>query len=208
MRDSSSAQDTLERLEQAEQLKMMGKHTEALFLLEELLIEDPENISALEEIADNELSLERFTRAENAAKRAISLDDGSYTGHYIMGFLLSYKKEWKQATTSLRKANVLKSNNAEILRCLGWALFNEGQHAQGVVTLERALNLDESNALTLCDLGVSYLQVRNFGKAKALFERALELDPENKRADECIQAVKRLERAVKEDWKKEVLKKK
>lgn len=202
MRDPSSAQHTLERLEQAEQLKIMGKHEEALSILEELLIEDPENISALEEIADNELSLERFDRAENAAKQAIALDDGSYTGHYIMGFLLSHKKDWKQAMGCLRKANNLKPNNAEILRCLGWVLFNEGQKAQGVVTLERALNLDEDNTLTLCDLGVAYLQIRNFPKAKALFDRALDLEPENERAHECMQAVKRLERAIKEDMKR------
>jgi Flp pilus assembly protein TadD len=92
----------------------------------------------------------------------------------------------------LRKANSLKSNNAEILRCLGWALFNSGQKAQGIVTLERALNLDSESALTLCDLGVSYLQVQNFAKARALFGRALDLEPDNPRAKECMEAVERL----------------
>ena len=67
--------DVLERLERAEQLKLSGEHTEALVILEQLLLEDPENVSALEEIADNELSLGRFARAEAAAKRAVLLDD-------------------------------------------------------------------------------------------------------------------------------------
>jgi len=184
--------DILERLERAEQLKLSGSHREALAILEELLLEDPENVSALEEIADNELSLGEYERAEAAAQQAADLDDGSYTGYYILGFLRSRTEQWPEAIAHLRRANTLKPNNAEILRCLGWALFNGGQRAQGIVTLERALNLDSESSLTLCDLGVAYLQVQNFSKAKTLFVQALDIDPDNARARECMQAVDRL----------------
>lgn len=190
--------DTLDRLEKAEQLKLAGQHREALQMLEQLLFEDPENVSALEEIADNELSLNEYARAETAAKQAIELDAESYTGFYILGFLRSRTEEWPEAIVHLQKANALKSNNAEILRCLGWALFNGNQRAQGIVTLERALNLDADSSLTLCDLGVAYLQVQNFPKSKTLFQRALDLDPENARAKECMAAVDRLAKLVPE----------
>ena len=190
--------ETLERLERAEQLKLDGKYRDALGLLEELLLEDPENVSALEEVADNELSLGEYRRAEAAATQAFALDTGSYTGHYIVGFLRSRTEQWTDAVTHLRKANQLKSNNAEILRCLGWALFHAGQRAQGIVTLERALNLDSDSALTLCDLGVAYLEVQNFIKSRTLLEHALDLDPGNVRAKECIAAVERLSRMVRQ----------
>ncbi len=196
--DSSPISRTLERLEEAEQLKLMGRHNEALVILEALLIEDPENISALEEVADNELSLENFDRAEAAALEAIKLDEESYTGQYIVGFLRSVEAKWDPAIDHLKKANMLRPNNAEILRCLGWGLFNSGQRAQGIVTLERSLNLDQENSLTLCDLGVAYLQTRNFPKAKSLFDRAIEIDPENPKAIECIKAVRKLEQVLKE----------
>ncbi len=195
--DDPSA-DILERLERAEQLKLNGHHREALALLEELLLEDPENVSALEEIADNELSLAEYERAETAARQAVALDSDSYTGYYILGFLRSRGEQWPESVAHLRRANQLKSNNSEILRCLGWALFNAGERAQGIVTLERALNLDSDSALTLCDLGVAYLQVQNFSKAKALFRRSLELEPDNVRARECMQAVDRLSKMVNE----------
>lgn len=194
--DTAPISDTLERLEEAEQLKLIGRHEEALAILEELLIEDPENISALEEVADNELSLEHFKRAHTAAEQAVELDNDSYTGHYILGFLYSADQKWEKGIESLKKANSIRPNNAEILRCLGWALFNSGQRAQGIVTLERALNLDNENSLTLCDLGVAYLQTRNFPKAKSLFDRALEVDPENTKAIECIKAVQKLEEVL------------
>lgn len=190
--------ETLERLERAEQLKLDGKFREALGILEELLLEDPENVSALEEVADNELSLGDFRRAETAAVRAITLDAASYTGHYILGFLRSRTEQWDEAVTHLTKANRLKANNAEILRCLGWALFHAGQRAQGIVTIERALNLDADSVLTLCDLGVTYLEVQNFLKSRTLLERALELEPGNVRAKECMMAVERLSKMVKQ----------
>ncbi len=188
--------ETLERLERAEQLKLEGRYRDALAILEELLLEDPENVSALEEVADNELSLGEYHRAETAARQAITLDAASYTGHYILGFLRSRGEEWPQAVTHLRQANQLKSNNAEILRCLGWALFHTGQRAQGIVTLERALNLDVDSPLTLCDLGVAYLEVQNFTKSRILLRRALELEPGNVRAKECLEAVERVAKTV------------
>src|SRR3989344_5678752 len=166
-------------LEKAEHLKIEGNHKGALDILEKILLEDPENTTALEEAA---------------AKRAIALDATSYTGQYILGFLRSREGEWKKASAHLQEANRYKANNAEILRCLGWALFNDGQRLQGVVTLERALNLEENNPFTLCDLGVAYLHLQNFSKAKALFAHALNIDPDNARVRECIQAVERLEK--------------
>lgn len=184
----------LERLEQAEALKLDGKYHEALATLEQLLLEDPSNVSVLEEIADNELSLERYDRAEAAAKQAIALDAASYTGLYILGFLRSQQSRWDESLQALREANRLEPNNPEILRCLGWTLFNIGQRPQGVVTLERSLNLDHDNTLTLCDLGVSYLELKNVVKAKALFLRALDLDPKSVRARECVAAVERVEK--------------
>lgn len=196
MAPDTPSPDVLPRLEKAEQMKIGGRHKEALAILEELLFEDPENVAALEEVADNELSLDHFGRAETAARQAIALDAGSYTGEYILGFLRSRTEEWKEAVAHLRKANLLKSNNPEILRCLGWALFRGGERAQGIVTLERSLNLENDSTLTLCDLGIAYLELRNFAKSRALFLRALDLDPGNQRARECIKALERLRAAV------------
>ena len=196
MNDDTFSADTLDILERAEQLKLSGQHEEALSMLEDLLSSEPDNVAALEEIADNEVSMERFDRAEKAAKQAISMDSESYTGWYILGFLSSQKEKWDMALEELTMANSLKSNNPEILRCLGWVLFSSGKRTQGIVTLERALNLESNNPLTLCDLGVAYLQARNFTKAKALFMRALDVDPGNVRAQECVQAVERLEQSM------------
>ena len=179
-------------LDQAEQLKLDACHEEALVILEEILAKDPDNITALEEIADNELSLERYDRAEIAAKRAIALDSGSFDAHYVLGFSASVREEWDASINFLKIANRQEPNNPEILRCLGWSLFSAGQVLEGVVTLERALNLEDANPLILCDLGVVYLKMKEFPKARALLERALEIDPSNVRVKECLEMASRI----------------
>ena len=192
----SSAYDdqAVQVLEEAERLKLNCQHEESIELLEDLLSKDPANVAALEELADNELSLEKYDRAVIAAKQAVALDSESYMGHYILGFAASLKEDWKKAHEELALANRMRSSNPEILRCLGWVLFNMEKKVQGIVTLERALNLDPDNTLSLCDLGVCYLHTKNYKKAHTLFERALDIEPENERARECVKAAARMSR--------------
>jgi tetratricopeptide (TPR) repeat protein len=183
---------TVELLEEAERLKLNCKHEESISLLENLLSDDPGNVAALEEIADNELSLERYERAVTAAKQAVALDKESYMGHYVLGFYSSLKGDWKLAAERLKTANSIKPNNPEILRCLGWSLFNQDEKVRGIVTLERSLNLDSENVLTLCDLGVCYMHSGDLQKAISIFSAVLDLDIENEKARECIKMIKKM----------------
>jgi tetratricopeptide (TPR) repeat protein len=180
-------QDTLE---QVETLKINGEHEKSIALAQKLLVDDPDCVGALEEIADNYVSLEKHDRAEKAAHRALQLDRNSYTAYYILGFLASNQQKWDIALEFLKRANVLHPNNPEILRCLGWSTFNANKRAQGIVILERSLNLDPENSLTLCDLGICYLQTKSFEKSVQLLKKAMDIDPENKRIQECYRAAK------------------
>lgn len=186
-------------LANAEELKFEGRYDDALVVLEQLLIIDPDNVTALEELADNELSLGQYERAELAARQVLALHTDSFTAHYILGFIASHREEWTTSVQSLKIANRLEQNNPEILRCLGWSLFGDGKAIEGVVTLERALNLEEGNPLILCDLGVVYLKIKEFAKAQALLQRAIDLDPKNNRAKECLDMVQRIERHMAQD---------
>lgn len=179
-----------EALDRIEQLKLSGEHKQSIEAAEKLLCDDPNCVAALEEIADNYVSLDQFDKAEKACEHALKLNKDSYTAKYIRGFIHSQKQEWDNAIGYLKSSNELHSNNPEILRCLGWAMFNNKKRTQGVVILERSLNLDPENSLTLCDLGICYLQTKNFDKSVELLRRAMEIDPGNKRIQECYNASK------------------
>lgn len=188
----SSFEPPAELLKTAEDLKFEARHEEALLVLEQILLKDPTNVDALEEVADNELSLGFFARAEKAAKQVIEVDKDSCNAHYILGFIASHEERFADSVRELKKANSLEPNDPEILRCLGWSLFASGAAIEGIVTLERALNLEPDNPLILCDLGVVYLRDKQYAKAISLLRRALEVDPRNDRARECLEMAHRL----------------
>lgn len=175
-------------LNNIEELKLNGQHEESISEAEKLLFENPDCVEALEEIADNYVSLNKFSKAEKACERALKLNENSYTAKYILGFIFSQKQQWKKAVEYLKSSNIIHSNNPEILRCLGWAMFNSGKRTQGIVILERSLNLDPDNSLTLCDLGICYMQMKNFDKSIKLLKQAMQLDPHNRRVKECFEA--------------------
>lgn len=189
-KDSQYPDHVLSALEQIEELKLQGEHAKSIEEAERLLFRDPDCVPALEELADNYVSLDEFKKAEKACRRALNLDQGSHTAYYILGFIASHQQDWETAAGHLKKANELHPNNPEILRCMGWSLFNRGKRTQGIVVLERALNLHPQNSLTLCDLGICYLQVKNFDKSVELLKKAMEIDPDNQRIQECYRAAK------------------
>lgn len=185
-----------DELRRADALKFDARHEEAIAILEAILVQQPDHVLALEEIADHELSLGRMRRAERAATDALALDPESVAAHYVLGFIASHEERWNDSLRFLRQANALEPNDAEILRCLGWSLSCGGQEVEGLVTLERALNLQPENPLILCDLGVICLRRHDMAKATALFQRALIVEPENERAKECLAMVHHLEKAL------------
>ena len=178
--------DTL--INEADQLKLQGRHQDAIKVCEKLLMSDLDCVEAYEEIGDNFLSLKEFEKAQRALLRAVQLDPQSANANYLLGFTYSSLGEWELSIDYLESADKVQSNHPEILRCLGWSYFHYGQKKKGVIVLERALNLAWDDCLILCDLGVCYLNEKNFERSIQLFEKVLKLEPENEKARECLKA--------------------
>jgi len=194
----------LSSLRKAEDLKIKGQYQEAIKILEKLLIDDPECLEAVEELADNLLFLDQFEKARNAANFAISLNKESFIANHILGFIALHERRWSKAVGFLKKANQGNPNHPEILRCLGWGLFHKKEKKEGIATLERALLLEKNNPMILCDLGVCFLQENKITAAKNLFHKALEITPENERVIECLNIIRKIESDLKIKSKKEI----
>lgn len=175
-------------LEEAAELKLLGLHEEAIDLCEQILYEDLECAEAYEEIADNYLSLREYQKSQNALKKALKIDPNSANAHYLLGFVYSAINKWHESVRELEIADELEPNHPEVLRCLGWSIFNSGQRKQGLVLLERASEMAGMDSLILCDLGICYLNERNFDKAEEIFLKILSIEPQNDKARECLKA--------------------
>jgi Flp pilus assembly protein TadD len=183
-------------LEHAESLRLAGRHAEAIETLCAVLMQCPDDVHALEEMADNELSLEHYDRAETAALHALSLTPTSAVSLYILGAVYAHRERFADAVLHLRNANALSPNTPEILRALGSALFQSGAETAGLATLERALSLEPANPIILCDIGVAYLAQGQTERARVLLMQALSIDPAHERVKECFEMIARIEKRV------------
>lgn len=175
-------------INEADQLKLKGRHEDAIKVCEKILLNDLNCVEAYEEIGDNYLSLKEFEKAERALKRAVGVDPASANANYLLGFTYSSLGEWEPSIEHLESADKIQPNHPEILRCLGWSFFHYGQKKKGIIVLERALNLAWDDCLIMCDLGVCYLNEKNFDRSIALFQKVLSLEPQNEKARECLKA--------------------
>jgi len=177
-------------IQEAEQLKMDGHHTEAIAQCEKILYSDLTCTEAYEEIGDNYLSLREYDKAKKALNQAVKTNARSANANYLLGFMYSAIGNFKKSIKYLEIADGYEANHPEILRCLGWSLYHDGQRQRGIVLLERALTLSPQDSLILSDLGVCYLNSKKFERASILFKNILEIEPNNEKAKECLNAVR------------------
>lgn len=189
-------------IEEAEKKKNEGKHLDAIRLCERILVSDLNCIEAYEEIGDNYLSLRKYDQAEKALKQGLKVSKESANANYLLGFVYSCTGKWEDSVVLLEKADSLYPNHPEILRCLGWSMYHQGQKKRGVVILERSLFLAPNDPLILNDIGVLYLNEKNFERASNLFKKTLQVDPSNQKAKECLNAVRFFERKFEKLGKK------
>lgn len=181
-------------ISEADKKKSEGKYMEAIKICERVLVSDLNCKEAYEEIGDNYLSLRQYEKAEKALRQALKIDKDSANANYLLGFVHSCTGNWPKSVNLLERADTLFPNHPEILRCLGWSMYHNGERKRGVILLERSLFLAPHDPLILNDLGVCYLNEKNFERAASLFKKTLQLEPGNQKAKECLNAVKFFQR--------------
>ena len=187
---------TVSFLQKADRLKKGGDYEGAIGILHKVILADAECTEAYEELGDNYLSLRKLDQAEKALQQALKLSDVSANAHYLLGFLYSLQQKWGLSTEELMIADDVSPNNPEILRCLGWSLYNANRAMQGIALLERSQTLRPMDANILCDLGVCYLNNADFSKAEDIFKKVIRISPESDQAREAFRFLDMLKRRM------------
>jgi tetratricopeptide (TPR) repeat protein len=198
-KSSSLSSYVMQELARSEELKLSGEHAKALRIAESLIVDDPGCTEAVEELADNLLSLDKVAEAEKAALHALSLNKESYIAHFIIGFIASKKEDWGKAICHFQISNRNNSNNPETLRCLGWSLFHSGRQQEGISTMHRSLALQENNLETLYNLAACHLQQSAFSEAIHFLQKAAAINPDDARVKELLAIARRLQKTFLEN---------
>jgi tetratricopeptide (TPR) repeat protein len=182
-----------ELLKKAVELKASGDANGAIKMLHSVLMEDFQCTEAYEELGDNYISLRQLDKAEKALDQAVHLNPQSSNARYLRGFLYSLQEKWNNSVTELEHANEIAPNHPEILRCLGWSLYNENRGQRGLAILERSESLRPADPNILCDLGVCYMNSSDYRNARKAFQKVIDMNPNSAQARECMNFLNSLE---------------
>jgi serine/threonine protein kinase/Tfp pilus assembly protein PilF len=119
---------------------------------------------------------EYLPKAEEAARRALNLDDGLADAHYAQANLKAYRWEWEVAEREYQRAIELNPNLAEAHRYYARFLSFMGRHEQALDQINRAKELDPLSPAVYVTLGHILCNARRYDEAIEVLKKTLELD--------------------------------
>jgi eukaryotic-like serine/threonine-protein kinase len=119
-----------------------------------------------------------WTRAREAATRAVELDDTLAEAHVSLAFVkFHFERDWTGAEEQFRRAINLKPNYATAHHWYAFNLSAMERHEDAITAARRAQELDPRSAVVTTALANVLYHARRFDEAISQCERALELDP-------------------------------
>ncbi|HVF89258.1 MAG TPA: tetratricopeptide repeat protein, partial [Blastocatellia bacterium] len=116
--------------------------------------------------------------AEEAASRALQLDEHLAEAHASMGKLLTdYSWDWPRAEKEFQLAIELKPNYANTHQWYAMLLANMGRFDEAIGEANRALELDYFSPVTSTQLGNVLYRARQYDQAITVLRKTLDLEP-------------------------------
>jgi adenylate cyclase len=169
-----------------------NKRTEAglkkgIEFFQEAIAKDPSDALAYDGLADCHSLLayygyvtpkEGYPRAEQAAMKALELDDSLTEAHTSLVFVKTfYDWDWSGAERESKRAIELNPKYATAHQWYGDALLSMGRLDEAIAEEKRALELDPLSLVINRDLGDTFYFARQYDQAIKQYRKALELDP-------------------------------
>ena len=169
---------------------------EAISLIQEGLVIDPENLSLLFELGVIYDRLDETDLAIEQMEAILLLDTEHADALNYLGYTYADKGiKLDEAEVMIKKALEYKPDNGYIIDSLGWLYFRQGLFEDALIQLKRAVALIPDDPIVLEHLGDIYIQMNDPVKALEYYEQALEKkdmekkDPDKKSLQEKIDRV-------------------
>ncbi len=126
---------------------------------------------------------EAFPLAQQAALKAVELDEGSAEAHGAVAFIAFYFDwDWSVAERELRRALDLNENYEEAHHQYSHLHLTVGRPEESLRESKRALDLNPLDRLLNVHLGWHYMMTRQNDQAIAQYQSVLEMDPDHYQA--------------------------
>jgi tetratricopeptide (TPR) repeat protein len=120
---------------------------------------------------------ETFPKAEEAARKAVELDESLAEAHVSLGYAyLAYEWDFAAADREFRRAIELRPSYAPGHQFYGYYLTAMGRLPEAIEERKKAVELDPLSPLLASALGEAYYQARQFDQTIEQNQRALTLD--------------------------------
>jgi TolB-like protein/class 3 adenylate cyclase len=184
--------DAYLKLQQAwEHIQVVNKDKVALArpLVEEALALDPGYASAYAALANVNIGevyvgaskspRESLDRAEELAKKALTLNDSNFYAHTILSLTYIFKKQFDKAISPAEKAVALSPNSAWACFMFGTALFHSERFEEAIPHFKKSLRLSPIPiGQCLNNLAGAYRFLGRYDEAIATFKKLLQLQPD------------------------------
>lgn len=118
-----------------------------------------------------------FTRAAEAATKAVALDDELAEGHASLAYVHKNRFEWDAAERSFKRAIELKPGLSSAHHWYSIFLTQHGRFSQALTEIKTAISLDPLSIGAQLQLASALMMARRYDDAIAQYERGLQMDP-------------------------------
>ncbi len=122
---------------------------------------------------------EGYRRAQQAAEKALALDEDIAEAHAVMGWIkTSHDWDWAGADAAFKRALALEPGNATVVREAAFLVAALGRFDEATALARQAVEMDPLNASSYVSLGIDCYYAGRPEEAVAALNKALELNPQ------------------------------
>ena len=164
-------------LDLAVEFQNLGDTSEAISVLKHAIKLNPQNESALYEIAYLYDLQGEYRKSIDYYKEFIDENPYSFTAWYNLGNAYSKLEEFENAIKAYDYAILIKNSFGPAHFNMGNACLSTEKFHKAIEHFQECLNIDGDDTMALCYLGEAYEQLNELDLAKNYYNRALQLTP-------------------------------